>query len=216
MAIHISPVFSTDTLFQLRFTAKQLERLSKKAEKDQAAQQSKVKKALQQGNIEGAKIYAENAIRKKNESLNFLRMASKVDAVRSKVQTAVTMKGVAKNMGQVVKALDKAVNTMDLQKISSVMEKFESQFEDMDVRTSVMEDAMGSATTLSTPKEQVDSLIQQVAEENGLEITDMLAMAGTVPTSIGSASATVSTKNEDQLSQRLAALRQWKLTYGWS
>jgi len=111
-------------------------------------------------------------------------------------------------MGQVVKALDKAVNTMDLQKISSVMEKFESQFEDMDVRTSVMEDAMGSATTLSTPKEQVDSLIQQVAEENGLEITDMLAMAGTVPTSIGSASATVSTKNEDQLSQRLAALRQ--------
>lgn len=196
-----------DTLFQLRFSAKQLERLSKKAEKDQAAQQSKVKKALQQGNIEGAKIYAENAIRKKNESLNFLRMASKVDAVRSKVQTAVTMKGVAKNMGQVVKALDKAVNTMDLQKISSVMEKFESQFEDMDVRTSVMEDAMGSATTLSTPKEQVDSLIQQVAEENGLEITDQLAMAGNVPTSIGTASA-VSSKNEDQLSQRLAALRQ--------
>lgn len=87
-------LFYVDTLFQLRFSAKQLERLSKKAEKDQAVQQSKVKKALQQGNIEGAKIYAENAIRKKNESLNFLRMASKIDAVRSKVQTAVTMKGV--------------------------------------------------------------------------------------------------------------------------
>lgn len=83
-----------DTLFQLRFCAKQLERLSKKAEKEQAAQQAKIKKALQQGNVEGAKIYAENAIRKKNEALNFLRMASKVDAVRSKVQTAVTMKEV--------------------------------------------------------------------------------------------------------------------------
>jgi len=197
-----------DTLFQLRFTAKQLERLSKKAEKDQAAQQSKVKKALQQGNIEGAKIYAENAIRKKNESLNFLRMSSKVDAVRNKVQTAVTMKAVAKNMGQVVKALDKAVNTMDLQKISAVMEKFETQFEDMDVRTSVMEDAMGSATTLTTPREQVDALIQQVADENGLEVSDQLAMAGTVPTSIGSASSVAASKNEDQLSQRLAALRQ--------
>ena len=84
-----------DTLFQLRFCAKQLERLSKKAEKEQAAQQAKIKKALQQGNVEGAKIYAENAIRKKNEALNFLRMASKVDAVRSKVQTAVTMKEVS-------------------------------------------------------------------------------------------------------------------------
>lgn len=56
-----------DTLFQLRFTAKQLEKLSKKAEKEEAAQKAKVKKALQQGNIEGARIYAENAIRKKNE-----------------------------------------------------------------------------------------------------------------------------------------------------
>ena len=47
------------------------------------------------------------------------------------------MKGVAKNMGSVVKALDKAINSMELQKISEVMDKFESQFEDLDVRTSV-------------------------------------------------------------------------------
>ena len=53
------------------------------------------------------------------------------------MQPAVTMKGVAKNMGSVVKALDKAINSMELQKISEVMDKFESQFEDLDVRTSV-------------------------------------------------------------------------------
>ena len=40
-------------------------------------------------------------------------------------------------MGSVVKSLDKAINSMELQKISEVMEKFESQFEDLDVRTSV-------------------------------------------------------------------------------
>lgn len=44
--------------------------------------------------MEGAKIYAENAIRKKNEALNYLRMSSKIDAVSSKVQSALTMKGV--------------------------------------------------------------------------------------------------------------------------
>ena len=52
-------------------------------------------KALQQKNVECARIYAENALRKKNEGLNWLRMASRVDAVASKVQTAVTMKGVS-------------------------------------------------------------------------------------------------------------------------
>ena len=35
-------------------------------------------------------------------------------------QTAVTMKGVAKNMESVVTALDKAINSMELQKISEV------------------------------------------------------------------------------------------------
>ena len=51
--------------------------------------------ALQQKNVECARVYAENAIRKKNEGVNWLRMASRVDAVASKVQTAVTMKGVS-------------------------------------------------------------------------------------------------------------------------
>lgn len=51
--------------------------------------------ALQQKNVDCARIYAENAIRKKNEGLNWLRMASRIDAVASKVQTAATVKGVS-------------------------------------------------------------------------------------------------------------------------
>ncbi|KAJ8041190.1 Charged multivesicular body protein 1a [Holothuria leucospilota] len=194
-----------ETLFQLRFTSKQLERLSKKAEKDQRVQEGKVKKAIQQKNIEGARIYAENAIRKKNEGLNFLRMASRVDAVQARVQSALTMKQVTKNMGSVVKGLDKALASMDLQKISAVMEKFESQFEDLDVHTQVMENSMGAATTLSTPAEQVDQLIQQVAEENGLQMITDLESAPEVGTSIASSSRTMA--EEDQLNRRLQALR---------
>lgn len=51
--------------------------------------------ALQQGNTDGARIYAANAIRKKNESLNLLRLGSRIDAVASRVETAVTMRAVS-------------------------------------------------------------------------------------------------------------------------
>ena len=68
-------------LFQLKFCSKQLDRLSKKAEKEQKLQEKKIKDALSKGNVETARIYAENAVRKKNESLNYLRMSGKVDAV---------------------------------------------------------------------------------------------------------------------------------------
>lgn len=46
--------------------------------------------------METAKLYAENAIRKKNEGLNYLRMAGRVDAVAARVQMAFTMKDVCK------------------------------------------------------------------------------------------------------------------------
>ena len=54
-----------------------------------------VLQALQKGNTEGARIHAENAIRQKNQALNFMRMSSRVDAVASRVQTAVQMRNVS-------------------------------------------------------------------------------------------------------------------------
>jgi hypothetical protein len=44
--------------------------------------------ALQKGN-NGARIYASNAIRKKNKSLNLLCLASRIDAVADRIETAL-------------------------------------------------------------------------------------------------------------------------------
>lgn len=75
-------------------------------------------KALQQNNTEGAQIYATNAIRKKTEALNLLRLSSRIDAVASRVETAVTMRTVTGSMGSVVKGMDKAMESMNLEKVS--------------------------------------------------------------------------------------------------
>ena len=55
------------------------------------------------------------------------------------------------------------------------MDKFEAQFSDLDVQTSYMEDAMGSTTAVSTPQDQVDSLMRQMAEEANIELQHDLA-----------------------------------------
>ncbi|KAK0547083.1 hypothetical protein OC846_005012 [Tilletia horrida] len=158
------------SLFQLKFTAKSLQRQAKKASKDEVAEKAKLKKALAQGNTEGARIYAANAIRKKNESLNLLRLSSRIDAVSSRVETAVTMRQVTGSMTSVVKGMDKAMESMNLDRISLVMDKFETQFEDMDAQTSYMEGAISTQSAQTTPQDQVDLLMQQVADENGIEI----------------------------------------------
>ncbi len=81
-------------MFNLKFAVKDFERNAKKCDKEEKAEKVKLKKAIQKGNMEVAKIHAENAIRQKNQSLNFLRMAARIDAVASRVQTAVTTKKV--------------------------------------------------------------------------------------------------------------------------
>ncbi|CAD6953917.1 unnamed protein product [Tilletia laevis] len=117
------------SLFQLKFTAKSLQRQAKKAAKDEVAEKAKLKKALAQGNTEGARIYASNAIRKKNESLNLLRLGSRIDAVSSRVETAVTMRQVTGSMTSVVKGMDRAMESMNLDRIALVMDNPAAQQE---------------------------------------------------------------------------------------
>ena len=73
--------------------------------------------AIQQNHTDIAKIYAQNAIRKKNENLNLLRLASRIDAVSSRVQTAVTMRQVTGSMANVVKGMDSAMRSMNLEQV---------------------------------------------------------------------------------------------------
>ena len=198
-----------DTLIQLRMTSKQLENLAKKAQKQSGTEKERVKKAITDRNVEGAQIYAENAIRKKNEYLNYLRLASRVDAVSSRVKSAMAMQGVAKQMGLVTRGLESAMASLDLEKVSKIMEQFEKQFTDLDVKSNVMESSMSSATTLSTPQNEVDALIKLVAEENNLDLIGKMADAPSVSgLSIGATgNASRSNEQEDELTKRLAKIR---------
>lgn len=87
--------FFADHLFNLKFAAKELDRNSKKCEKEEKMEKLKAKKAIQKGNLEVARIHAENAIRQKNQSVNYLRMSARVDAVASRVQSALTTRNVS-------------------------------------------------------------------------------------------------------------------------
>jgi charged multivesicular body protein 1 len=173
-------------------------RNAKKCEKEEKAEKLKLKKALQKGNIEGARIHGENSIRQKNQGLNFLRMSARVDGVASRVQSAIQMRQVTNSMAGVVKSMDSALKSMDLEKVAGIMDKFERQFEHLDVQTQTMEEAMSGVTTLTVPEDQVESLMQQSADEAGLELNLELPSNPT---------GTTTSAEQEELSARLAQLR---------
>ncbi|KAG5467581.1 hypothetical protein CUR178_01225 [Leishmania enriettii] len=163
-----------DIQFQLKFTAKQFAKNSVRCEKEQKQEMYKCKQAMEKNNMEGARIYAQNSIRKKNEALNHLRLAARMDAVVSRLDTAIKMKMITKNMGQMVKGVDKVLLSMDPAKISKLMDTFEHQFETVDVTSAYMEGAIGQTTSTTTPEDEVNNLMSQVADEHGLDVREQL------------------------------------------
>lgn len=198
-------------IFQLKFTSKGLVRQAKKCEQQEKAEKVKVKKAIEKGNMDGARVYAQNAIRKHNEQLNYLRLASRLDAVVARLDTQSKMQTIGKSMSGIVKALDSALAVGNMQKISQTMDLFEKTFVNIEVQSQFVETAMAGSTSLSTPEDEVGSLMQQVADDYGLEVSVGLPFAATHLTApLTKEAASVSTSSsvsEDELSRRLAELK---------
>ncbi|KAG1659719.1 hypothetical protein FOA52_012259 [Chlamydomonas sp. UWO 241] len=190
-----------EQVFNLKFMAKQLSKSAVKAEKEEKAEKLKIKKAIEKGNMEGARIYSQNAIRKKQEALNYMKLGSRLDAVVGRLETQAKMQMVSKNMSSIVKTLEKTLESNNLEKIQETMNKFEKQFEDLDLQTQVMDGVMATQANLTTPEDEVNSLMAQVAEEHGLETNLNMpkASAAGVPMPVA--------QEQDSLAQRMAALK---------
>ncbi|XP_040591986.1 charged multivesicular body protein 1b-2-like, partial [Mesocricetus auratus] len=159
------------------------------------------KQAIQKDNIGVVRIHAENAIHKKKQAKIILILRNKADGQAARLQAAVTMGKVKKSMAAILKTLGATLTHMDLEKISALMDKFEHQFETMDVQTQQMEDALSSTKTVITLQNQVDMLLQEMADEAKLNLNMELPQFQT-----GSVRASVASVEQDELSQRLAHL----------
>ena len=118
------------------------------------------------------------------------------------------MNQVSASMKGVVKGMDKSLQSMDIDKLSQLMDKFEQQFEDLDVKTGYMESTMNATTASSTPAEQVDELISAVADANNLELGDAFTEAGPLQAKKPVVQKPVATDSvTNDLESRLANLR---------
>jgi charged multivesicular body protein 1 len=83
------------------------------------------------------------------------------------------------------------------------MNQFEKQFEDLDVNTAVMDEAMNKQAALSTPPDQVNELLMKIADENNLEVQLEMPQAGAnrIPAPVAQE------EDKDNLKARLDALK---------
>ena len=161
-----------DQIFNMKFTSKQLIKQSSKSEKEVVKEKNKLSLAIQQGNLEGARVYASNAIRKKNEALQQLQLSSRLDGITSKLSTISCQRGISKSIAHISNDIGIAMINMNTMAIAECMDKFDRQLQELDVQSDVINNLMDETNLTKTPVDDVDTLISIVAEECGLELEE--------------------------------------------
>jgi charged multivesicular body protein 1 len=90
----------------------------------------------------------------------------------------------AQSLKQTVSLMSKVTANMPLTETSKLMDSLEKNFEDLEVKTKVMDDAMQNATTVQQPVDQVANLMQEMADEAGIELNLNIPAAPAMGTSV--------------------------------
>jgi len=159
-----------ETIFEFKMQAKELAKQSKKSEREKEVMFQKVEKAIAENKPEAAKLYAQDAIRKRNEAVKYEVLSYKIHAVHSKLKSAYQTQKLNENMSKMVTSMSGALNSMDLVKISENMSQFEKIFDDLDANAQLMDKAMDNIDAGSYQDRDVSNLIMQVAKQRNIEL----------------------------------------------
>lgn len=106
-----------ETMFEFKQMASNYRRESEKAAKNEKAYIKKVKDAIEKNDPEGAKIFAQDAIRNKNDITRFKVLSSKLTAVSSRLEQAYKTQQLTGNMQKMCGILQSSLSTQDLVKV---------------------------------------------------------------------------------------------------
>ena len=127
-----------DTMFEFKMMAKQMQKESKKSEAQSKALIGKVKKCIEKGDYEQAKLAAADAIRQKNMVKRYRVLSSKVDTVAQRLKTAYQNQKLSEQMQNLTQQLLGAGNMMDIVKMTETMSNFEKLFDNLDINSNMI------------------------------------------------------------------------------
>ena len=159
-----------DTIFNLKFTKKSLERDIKRSETRVKTETLKVKDDIEKGDLVTARIHAENTIRHKNQRINYMKLSSKIDALICRLELSLKNGKLTDNIMNISYSLEKIQNDFSYNNVTDILCKFDENFEDFDVMVDSMNNSIKETTSDQIPEEEVINLIKYVSDIHSLEV----------------------------------------------
>ncbi len=161
-----------DTMFEFKMMGKSMAKEAKKAENQNKNLIKKVKDCIAKGDYEQAKVAASDAIRQKNQVRRYRVLSSKIDTVAQRLQSAYQNQRLTEQMQSLTQQMVGAGNMMDMVKMTETMANFEKLFDDLDVNGALMDQVFDNVNAGTVNDAEVNTLIQQVAQQNGMKLSE--------------------------------------------
>ena len=97
-----------------------------------------------------------------------------MSALSSKVKSAAQAQQMSEQLKSTVPALKGAMKQMEKAGINQSVSEFEKVFEDMEVKTQEIDQAMDNVYQTSIDTGEVNNLLQELADQNGMNIESQM------------------------------------------
>ncbi|CAD8143384.1 unnamed protein product [Paramecium pentaurelia] len=162
-----------DIQLDLRMTQKRLESESKRSLKEQDKNIAKAKEALKKNNEEGAKLFLQTAMAKKQESENLQKMATRIQFVESQVKSSQANADMMQQLNVVTPIMQQYANTMSVEQLYQNINQFDRALDDIMVQGKVVDSMMNKNSNDFQTNMAVDQMMQQLKKEEALKLQEL-------------------------------------------
>lgn len=183
-------------LVRVKFLINTLNKNSTKSKSKEKSFAKKAKKALANGDVKVAEVYARQSIQHKHISLKLLKLACRLEIMETNIRTHVQTNQVSNDIVRVIGDLTRLCNpTMTLDNIN----EFEEMMDNVTIATNYTANTLDQTMSEGTSTMEEKELLDWARDSNALEGTGTMPNASGLPNidSLLSKSATKPTSNND-------------------
>ncbi len=170
---------SRDNTLNLKLVNRRLTKSQRKLENQEKKTERKIRAAIQKGDMQAARMYAQDTVRSRKWGRGYQSLISKIDGLIFKLERADAVQDIAKEMRGVSKSLIDANNALNLPEIDNLVGDMNQALEGIEDTSEIMEDSMDQLFESDTDEGEIDNLLQEYGAEVGITASVGLPMPTT-------------------------------------
>ena len=150
-------------IVRLRMVEKRMLRQRRKLQKEERSMLKEVEKAIEDGDMSTARLLAKDVAKNRNMARACQQMASRVKAIKFKLEQAAATQAIGKDLKGLVRTLHQMNAQLKIPQLEGVLQQMEIETERVDVATEAMDEGFEMMTSDVEEDEMVEKILGEIS-----------------------------------------------------